>query len=89
MRVEIVTIAVDRSRIWAVDGPAAGIDAGGDDDAMRLQINVTGLRLVARHSDLRSKGNDSATVLGVTGVTPSHRGLEVILRFSEHACEAL
>jgi hypothetical protein len=64
---------VDGSRIWAVEGPAVGIDARSLDTsgAAPLNITVTGLRLTARNSDLRSTGTASAAVLGVTATATS------------------
>ncbi len=70
--VDNVTIAVDRSRIWAKDGPAVGIDVSSASDVAPVNISVTGLRLTARNSDLRSTGNASATVLGVTVASSNH-----------------
>ncbi len=85
--VDNVTIAIHRSRIWALDGPAVGIDVHSDSNGAPLNITVTGLRLTARSSDLRSTGNTSATVLGVTGASTSTSrgavvtvvGLEVVM----------
>jgi hypothetical protein len=75
IRLDNVTIAVDRSRIWAVGGPAVGVQAIGDNTKL-ANITINGLRFAAQHSDLRSLGSVSAAVLSVTAFPPHLRQLQ-------------